>query len=192
VLVTSPTGAAEVELSLIGSGEVVARATLNPDKNAVSFDLSQRPGTASYLLQVIDPDPQSLQVFASAIVYFTSDCSRNVQVIKYVEAPEQLRVTIDPSNLNPALPLRWYLATWGPAPSFGVPENWVAQIMLQASGGNGYYVYFADNETLLANSNTAQNKPCQPIYQTVGVTSNGLASSKAAVIMPPFPECPSP
>ncbi len=192
VLVTLPAGAFDAELSLIGSGEVVARATLDASENAVSFDLSQRPRTTSYLLQVTDLEPQSPRVFASVIIYFAADCSRDVQAIKYVEAPEELRATINPSSPNPALPLRWYLATWGPAPSSGVPENWVTQIMLLASGGNGYYVYFANNEALPANSSTAQNKSCQPISQTVGVTSNGLASSKTALIMSPFPECPSP
>lgn len=192
VLVTLPIGALDVELSLIGSGEVVARATPDAGTTAVSFDLSQQPSTSSYLLQVTDPDPQSIQVFASVIVYFAADCSRNTQAIEYVEAPEELSSTLSPSYSDPALPLRWYLVTWGPAPSTGSPTDWVAQIVLQAEGGNGYYVYFANNEALPADSSTAQSELCQPISQTVGVISNGLASSRTVLIMPPFPECIAP
>jgi hypothetical protein len=192
VLVTLPTGALDVELSLIGSGEVVARATPDSSQTVVSFDLSQQPSTGSYLLQVTDPDPQSIQLFASVIVYFNADCSRNKQAIEYVEAPEELGSAFAPSYSDPALPLRWYLVTWGPAPSSGSPTDWVAQIVLQAEGGNGYYVYFADNTALPADSSTAQGELCQPISQTVGVTSNGLASSRTVLIMPPFPECIAP
>ncbi len=192
VLVTVPSGNLDVELSLIGSGELVAHTTLEEATNTASFDLSQRSDATAYLLRVTDPDPQSNQVFAAVIIRFASDCSRDVQAIEYVEAPDALRVTIDPSRSDPALPLRWYLATWGPAPSAGAPDTWVAQIMLQATGDNGYYVYFADNKALPTNFSTAENKLCQPIRQAVGVTSNGLASSQTVLIMPPFPECTSP
>ena len=192
ILVKVPPGTLDVELSIIGSGEVVAYATLDESMNAVSFDLSQQSAASTYLLQVTDPNSLSNQVFASVIIHFADDCSRNTQAIEYVEASEELSSTLSPSYSDPALPLRWYLVTWGPAPSTGSPTDWVAQIVLQAEGGNGYYVYFANNEALPADSSTAQSELCQPISQTVGVISNGLASSRTVLIMPPFPECIAP
>ena len=66
------------------------------------------------------------------------------------------------------------------------------QIAFQATGGDGHYIYFADNKALSTEISTAQNQRCRPIYQTVGVTSNGVVSSQAVLIMPPFPDCSSP
>jgi hypothetical protein len=187
IQVTLPLGALEVELSTIGSGKVVASATLDASTTTTSFDLSHQARANAYLLKVIDPESNS--VFASVIIYFTDDCSRDVQSIEYVEAPSDLNVSVERYYSDPSLPLNWYLATWGPGPDF---DTWVVQTAFQATGGNGHYIYFADGKTLSTELSTAQSPRCQPIYQSVGVTSNGVASSQAVLIMPPFPDCSSP
>jgi hypothetical protein len=88
-------------------------------------------------------------------------------------------------KINPGLSLAWELLTWGPAPD---NKTWVATLRLQAEGGDGVYVFWAEGEPLPEDFIILEALPCQPGRAVVGVTSGGGSAQRELSLLSPF--CP--
>ncbi len=170
-----------VRLRESGTGATVAEAALSRDTEEVSFDLDRlgRRRDATYLLQVVAPNVTTWNV----IVQYTADCRYNQAQVVYTL--RDMPSVIDKPLTAQGLELDWMLLTWGPSP-FG--EAWTAQLRLQATGGDGHYVYWAAGEPLERDLLVMEGRACEPARIAVGVTSGGERVLRELVLLSPF--CP--
>jgi hypothetical protein len=91
------------------------------------------------------------------------------------------------------LALQWRVVTAGPSPFNS--NVWTARLELSATGGNGQYIFWVNNQRLpdtSPNQFAFESSACDRVGQIVGVTSNGQAVSQALVVHSPLPACATP
>jgi hypothetical protein len=91
------------------------------------------------------------------------------------------------------LTLQWRVVTAGPSPFNS--NVWTARLELSATGGNGQYIFWVNNQRLPDTSPdqfTFESSACDRVGQIVGVTSDGQAVSQALVVHSPLPACATP
>jgi hypothetical protein len=91
------------------------------------------------------------------------------------------------------LALQWRVVTAGPSPFSA--NVWTARLELSATGGNGQYIFWVNNQRLpdtSPNQFTIDSTACDLVGQVVGVTSDGQAAAQALVIHSPLPNCTTP
>lgn len=91
------------------------------------------------------------------------------------------------------LALQWQVVTAGPSPFNS--NVWTARLELNATGGNGQYIFWVNNQRLpdiSPNQFTFESTACDLVGQIVGVTSDGQAVSQALVVHSPLPSCAAP
>ena len=91
------------------------------------------------------------------------------------------------------LALQWHVVTAGPSPFNS--NTWTARLELSATGGNGQYIFWLNNQRLpdtSPNQVTVDSSACDKVGQMVGVTSGGQAVSQALVVHSPLPNCAVP
>jgi hypothetical protein len=91
------------------------------------------------------------------------------------------------------LALQWRVVTAGPSPFNS--NTWTARLELSATGGNGQYVFWLNNQRLpdtSPNQFTIDSSACDMIGQVVGVTSGGQAAAQSLVVHSPLPACTTP
>jgi len=91
------------------------------------------------------------------------------------------------------LALQWRVVTAGPSPFNS--NVWTARLELSATGGNGQYIFWVNNQRLpdtSPNQFTFESSACDLVGQVVGVTSDGQAVSQALVVHSPLPACATP
>ena len=91
------------------------------------------------------------------------------------------------------LTLQWHVVTAGPSP-FNA-NVWTARLELSATGGDGHYIFWVNNQRLpdaSPNQFTIDSSACDVVGQVVGVTSAGQAAAQALVVHSPLPNCPTP
>jgi hypothetical protein len=125
------------------------------------------------------------------------DCARDQVSIVY-ESQTGFDVWQQASQAGSSsdLDLSWKLLTWGPQ---ALSENkWVASLALQASGGNGTYVYFAQGNLATPTASSGllpdgrlvlEQAACVSALAQVGVTSAGQSYSRALAMQLVMPEC---
>jgi hypothetical protein len=107
-----------------------------------------------------------------------------------VSGPRPEAAIVQPvlANPNQTLTLTWKVITAGPSPF--TPSVWVARVELNATGGNGEYIFWVNGQRLpeaSSNQFTLESQGCQPVSQFVGVTSDGRSARQELVIYPPEP-----
>jgi len=93
-----------------------------------------------------------------------------------------------PTNSGEPLVLTWRVVTAGPSPFSAL--TWVARIELNATGGNGEYIFWVNGQRLpdvSSNQFTVESQGCQPISQFIGVTSDGRSARQELRVYPPEP-----
>jgi len=120
---------------------------------------------------------------AQVLVPFSADCSHNQALVAY----QEVRLPALAENLPqaPGLELRWLVYQWGPMPN---QQHWVADLVLEAKGGNGKYIYWLDGERLEGNTVSVVGEACQPARHLLGVTSGGLLTVRELFLLAPY--CP--
>lgn len=91
------------------------------------------------------------------------------------------------------LTLQWRVVTAGPSPFNS--NAWTARLELSATGGNGQYIFWVNNQRLpdiSSNQFTIESSACDLVGQVVGVTSGGQAAAQALVVHSPLLTCPAP
>jgi hypothetical protein len=109
--------------------------------------------------------------------------------------PKAADVLTQPSSAAPGQPLalQWHVVTAGPSPFNS--NVWTARLELNATGGNGQYIFWVNNQRLpdtSPNQFTVESSACDLVGQIVGVTSDGQAVPQALVVHSPLPNCPAP
>jgi hypothetical protein len=197
----APIRSAEVAVYQAGSEEPVGRGLLAPGAAALTLNLKEAEvgqKNRDWLVQVEHPwlDVEAIILAGSLF----DGCVQNQVTITYGlggvgeswgQAPK--------SPLAGDLGLRWRLLTWGPdALQAG---SWVAAVKLQASGGDGNYVYYARGDLALPGEARPANgllpgdqvllsqKQCTPVTAQIGVTSGGQSFSRRLALRPILPEC---
>ncbi len=104
--------------------------------------------------------------------------------------PGSEAVIVQPQPSSPGQPLAitWRVVTAGPSPFSAL--TWVARIELNATGGNGEYIFWVNGQRLPdvgSNQFTVESQGCQPISQFIGVTSDGRTARQELVVYPPKP-----
>ncbi len=97
------------------------------------------------------------------------------------------------ANSDQPLALKWRVVTAGPSPFNS--NAWTARLELSATGGNGQYIFWVNNQRLpdiSPNQFTLDSSACDVVGQVVGVTSNGQAAAQTLAVHSPFPSCPVP
>jgi hypothetical protein len=197
----APTPAGNVMVSLAGTDHAVANGILEPGMAPLSLglekvDLAQKH--LDWLVQVEHPwlDLEAVILSRSAL----DDCAGNQVSIEYRSeaVPETWHVARDESASGD-LSLTWRLLTWGPDALEG--QDWVSAIQLQASGGNGNYVYFAEGDLgfptsagpvsglLSGDQVVLGQKSCVSGIAHVGVTSAGQILRRMLAVQLVMPEC---
>ena len=103
-----------------------------------------------------------------------------------------IEVTIE-RPLAPQIQIQYTILTAGPSPFDD--DAWVVKLQLSATGGNGIYVFWVNNEVLPDVGNnqfTVEGEGCDPKKPVVGVTSDGKATSLELVIQSPLKDCQQP
>jgi hypothetical protein len=188
-------------VSLAGTEQVVANGKLEPGSVPLTLqlgevELAQR--LLGWLVQVEHPwlDVEGIILTESAL----DDCARDQVIIDYGSetGAEVWRAARDRASAGD-LDLTWRLLTWGPDALEG--QDWVAAVKLQASGGNGHYVYFAEgdlaappgasivNGLLVDDQIVLGQKSCLSGVAQVGVTSGGQTLRRALAVQMVAPEC---
>ena len=88
------------------------------------------------------------------------------------------------------LALQWRVVTAGPSPFNS--NVWTARLELSATGGNGQYVFWLNNQRLpdtSPNQFTVESSACDIVGQVVGVTSGGQAAAQSLAVHSPLPNC---
>jgi hypothetical protein len=91
------------------------------------------------------------------------------------------------------LALQWRVVTAGPSPFNS--NVWTARLELSATGGNGQYVFWLNNQRLpdiSPNQFTFESSACDIVGQIVGVTSGGQAVAQSLLVHSPLPNCATP
>jgi hypothetical protein len=91
------------------------------------------------------------------------------------------------------LTLQWRVVTAGPSPFNS--NVWTARLELSATGGNGQYVFWLNNQRLpdaSHNQFTVDSSACDIVGQVVGVTSGGQAAAQSLAVHSPLPNCAVP
>jgi hypothetical protein len=169
-----------VQLSQVGSGKVASTSRLSRDATRLSLDLGAAESNQAYLVQIDHPD----LTVSNVIVQFTNDCEQSQVNVSYVVQDAPSLLAAEPPR-NPNLLLDWRLVMWGPSP-FG--STWVAQLTLQAKGGSGQYIFWADGKRLPDNQLMVEGQPCQAAHSLVGVTSGGESALRELALQAPY--CP--
>jgi hypothetical protein len=109
--------------------------------------------------------------------------------------PKAVDVLTQPASAASDRPLavQWRVVTAGPSP-FNA-NVWTARLELSATGGNGQFIFWVNNQRLpdtSPNQFTVDGTACDLVGQVVGVTSDGQAVAQALVIHSPLPNCPAP
>ncbi len=179
---------AQVELSQ--GGEVVAMDQLPFQSGTVTFTLPDNKTDAALMVQVDQPP----FLFETVIAQFYADCSRNQLTLNYqAEFVEELPPDLNEELIRkppPDLQLSWRIVTWGPAPD---RMSWIANLLLDAFGGDGNYIYWAsgdvansqENGLLLDNRLMVSKEYCDPAYLSLGVTSAGRTTQRVMVLQAP-------
>ena len=153
------------------------------------------PNEQDWLVQADHPWLGVEAVILSGALF--EDCAKSQVSILYESQPtfdvwQQASEAGSPSDLD----LSWKLLTWGPDALQA--NSWVASLSLQASGGNGTYVYFAAGD--LASPTTGggllpdgrlvlEQAICVSALVQVGVTSAGQSYNQALPMQLVIPEC---
>lgn len=197
----APVYSAEVVVYQVGSEEAVGRGLLEPGAAALTLNLKEAEvgqENRDWLIQVEHPWLDVEAVILAGSLF--DGCAQNQVTITYgLEGVGESWGQAPKSPLAGDLGLRWRLLTWGPdALQSG---NWVAAVKLQASGGDGNYVYYARGDlTLPAEARPANGllpgdqvllgqKQCTPVTAQIGVTSGGQSLSRRLAVRPILPEC---
>jgi hypothetical protein len=97
---------------------------------------------------------------------------------------------ISPRPATGQLTPQYNVLTSGPSP---FDENvWVVKLQLDASGGDGNYIFWMNGVRLPDDSNnqyTVEGTDCNPEKPIMGVTSGGQATSLELVVQPPLSKC---
>jgi hypothetical protein len=91
------------------------------------------------------------------------------------------------------LTLQWRVVTAGPSPFNS--NVWTARLELSATGGNGQYVFWLNNQRLpdaSRNQFTVDSSACDIVGQVAGVTSGGQAVAQSLAVHSPLPACAVP
>ncbi len=97
------------------------------------------------------------------------------------------------SAADQPLALQWRVVTAGPSP-FNA-SAWTARLELSATGGNGQYIFWVNNQRLPDTSPdqfTIDSSTCDVVGQFVGVTSDGQAAAQALAVHSPLSSCSTP
>jgi hypothetical protein len=190
-----------VTVYVAGTEEVVAQVTLEPGGKPQLLKL-QAPGhtqtAQDWLVQGEHPWIGMEAVILSAGLF--EDCENNQVSIVYQSQSgvDGWQQAMDNASSN-QLSLHWKLLTWGPQALHA--QTWVAAIMLEATGGNGKFVYYAEGDLaappagyppealLTADQVVLEQLNCGSAVVQVGVTSGGLSVSRALAIQTVLPEC---
>jgi len=191
----------DVMVSLAGSDQVVASGILEPGSDPLALelgagDLPQRP--LDWLIQVEHPwlDVEAVIITRSML----TDCASQQVLIEYQSgAGLETWRTARNKPVEGDLGLTWSLLTWGPDALEGL--DWVAAFRLQASGGNGKYVYFAEGNLAAPSAGRVMGsllpgdqvvlgqRSCMSGVARVGVTSAGQVLRRALAVQLVTPEC---
>ena len=182
-LTSEDDSAIQVQFTRVGTGEQIISSTLNRHE-AATIDVSML-GTQSNVSLLIQAEAQNL-IFASVLVPFAADCTGNQVLVDYRLDQQTVSTLLPPLPANQNLDLNWFVLTWGPSP---FDENWVAELKLQATGGDGHYVFWADNARLNGDQVVIQIPPCQLAQMTIGVTSGGERMRRNVMLMSPIFVC---
>jgi|GEM_PF-6109030 len=108
------------------------------------------------------------------------------------KAADVFTQSILPASDQP-LTLQWRVVTAGPSPFNS--NVWTARLELSATGGNGQYIFWVNNQRLpdiSPNQFTIDSSACDIVGQIVGVTSAGQAATQALAVHSPLPNCSTP
>jgi hypothetical protein len=156
-------------------------------QNAASTSPGGVSANAVYIVQV-----ENTGVTASdVIVQFDETCSQN-PVITYRWREYASNMQKEPLQTD-QLTLTWNVLQWGPIPQINAnePAQWQATLALNATGGDGQYLFWLYKEgfeTMTDNVLTLTANACQPASAIVSVTSGGLSVVREIVLLSPF--CP--
>ena len=100
----------------------------------------------------------------------------------------EVPITASPENLP--LDVGYQPLTQGPSP-FDATE-WVMQLRLVGSGGNGVYIYWVDGQQLPGADYTVHGQSCEPQALSIGVTSRGEAVKHDITLLSPLLGCLTP
>ncbi len=134
---------------------------------------------AAYLVTIESAELAVAQV----LVPFSADCSHNQARVTYQEV--RLPALAEHLPQAPGLELHWLVYQWGPMPD---QQHWIADLVLEAKGGNGKYIYWLDGERLEGNTVSVVGEACQPARHLLGVTSGGLLTVRELFLLVPY--CP--
>jgi hypothetical protein len=152
---------AEVTLEPLAAATATARALISPPLNE-----TPQPGAPTSM-----PSPTDASAEAGIQIEVT---------------PLATQIPALPSPFEP-LEIAPRLLTRGPSPF--EPTVWVAKIRLDATGGNGEYVFWIDSERYPLDEFTVEGRGCQAVTIEIGVTSEGQSDLGAISIEPPPDLC---
>lgn len=181
-----------------GAAQPLERVALEPGASPLSLALDGAgPANASqdWLVQAEHPWLGVEAVILSRALF--ENCDQNQVTIVYqaesdAEVWQRAQESVSPDDLS----LSWELLTWGPEALGG--QTWVAVLALQASGGNGAYVFFARGDLATQNTRNGllsddravlEQAICVPAVAQAGVTSAGQSKNLALSVLLVVPEC---
>jgi hypothetical protein len=197
----APIPGAKVAVYPAGSDDVVASAALEPGAAPLSL-LLEAPVPAQtsqdWVVQAEHPWLSMEAVILSGALF--ENCAQNQVAIVYRSLPgAEIWQPATETGLPGDLSLSWKLLTWGPEALEA--RTWVAAILLEATGGDGNYVYSAGGDlasrpagnlqggVLPANQVVLEQAFCVSAVAQAGVTSAGGSISRALVVQWVLPEC---
>lgn len=182
---------ASVRITRAGSGDVAASGELS--FSGRPLDLCLPPAKQElYLLSVDHP----ALIFESLVLRFGQGEEAGGRQVSYaLEAsnPDMLEDSLAKAATQPPgdLSLNWFLLTWGPEP---FADRWVAELALQAGGGDGNYIFFTKDSRLEEPRLFLGEPACQRSQIEIGVTSGGRSFRRYFLLRPAgcYDELPAP
>jgi hypothetical protein len=161
------------------------------DRTGIYPDTTLRP-VASMSPSPVRPLPYSFWTIVAGVVGLVVVALIFVWSQSNLRTPSSGNIIIGTgsSASNVPLTLNVEVLTSGPAP-FDV-TTWAAKMRLVATGGNGQYIYWINNQRLpdnLGNEYTIEGKNCEPVNVVVGVTSANQTAQQSFTIQSPLASC---
>jgi hypothetical protein len=176
-------------LQVIPMGAAGAAVKIQPTPGAetvISLAITGAALENYYLLHVESSHFESLDI----LFLYSKGCQQAEMKVGYILGEKELVGSRGLTQVG-GLSLGWRLVTWGPVPGADA-QGWAALLQLDASGGNGDYVYWESQDgksaPLAGDQVLITGAACQTGEKVVGVTSAGQAATRLVRILAPY--CP--
>ena len=166
-----------------------------PPDNDAAVKTADTPDPAPVVSSALGWRTLLVAAVVVAIVGGTFLLLRGTPEVSLSSKPKAADVFTQPASATSGqtLALQWRVVTAGPSPFNS--NVWTARLELSATGGNGQYIFWVNNQRLpdtSPNQFTFESSACDRVGQIVGVTSDGQAVSQALVVHSPLPNCSAP